>query len=291
MSASQLCNARSPQRPAGGAADIPVEARGPARDGTAGAFCGCWAFRGDRVARSARRAGIARRARPAARRRDGGFTLLELILAMGMIAMLSLSLYTAMRIAIQARRTAHAAVEPTRSAAIASDILRLDIENAQPPTGLLKGPFMATHQSGPNGGDADTVQFYTLGRDEQAADDDPLAEGIRRVELAIRTDVNPPALVRRVTRDLISTTEQQPEEEVLVRDVRSFSLRYFDGTTWQEEWDSTALGDVLPLAVMVTLELNDPLAQDASAVSPRRAQRIITLSCGKLSDSATIGGL
>jgi hypothetical protein len=123
-----------------------------------------------------------------------------------------------------------------------------------------------------------------------AAEDDPLAEGIRKVEYALRTDVTPPVLVRRVTRDLLSPVETQPEEEILARDVRSFSLRNYDGATWQEEWDSTTLGDVLPMAVMVTIELNDPQAQPGVA-SARRSERVVTISCGKMTDSATMGGL
>jgi general secretion pathway protein J len=223
------------------------------------------------------------------RSRRRGFTLLELLIALGMATLLMASLYGSLHYAFKARERAQAAVEPTRVVAVASDIIRQDLENAQPPTGLLKGPFQAIHQGGGTA-DNDTVQFYTLGRDMNAADDDPFAEGIRKVEYAVRSDVNPPVLVRRITRDLLSPIEQQPEEEVLARDVRSFSLRYYDGATWQEEWDSTTLGDVLPMAVMVTIELNDPQAQPGFA-SPRKSQRIVTISCGKMTDSATMGGL
>jgi hypothetical protein len=84
----------------------------------------------------------------------------------------------------------------------------------------------------------------------------------------IRPD-NPPALVRRVTRNVLSSV-QQPADEVLCRNVQNFSVRYFDGTNWQTDWDSTALGDVLPYAVEVTLNIAD-----------RQITRIVPLACAK----------
>ena len=36
------------------------------------------------------------------------------------------------------------------------------------------------------------------------------------------------------------------------------ALRYFDGYQWTTDWDSTQYGDVLPLAVEVTLGITGP---------------------------------
>jgi hypothetical protein len=92
-----------------------------------------------------------------------------------------------------------------------------------------------------------------------------MAEGIRKIQFLVRTDVQPPALVRRVIRNLKPTVEPVAEEEIICRDVRSFSVKYFDGLAWQESWDSTTLGDVLPMSVAITLEVNDPTAKLAAA--------------------------
>jgi hypothetical protein len=67
-------------------------------------------------------------------------------------------------------------------------------------------------------------------------------------------------------------------------------LRYFDGTNWQEDWDSTVMGDVLPLSVAMTIELNDP-NNPPPARSPRRVTRIIPLACGKQLELTAIGGI
>src|SRR4051812_45169601 len=119
------------------------------------------------------------------RRRHAGFSLLELVLVMSVSAMLALSLYTAMHIALQARKSARAAVEPARIGAVATDLVRQDFENVLPPTGVLAGPFVGVPGgSGQSSGAGDDVQFYTVGRDEPA-DGSPLDEGIRKVELTV----------------------------------------------------------------------------------------------------------
>jgi prepilin-type N-terminal cleavage/methylation domain-containing protein len=222
------------------------------------------------------------------RSRGRGFSLLELILAMTMAAMLALSLYTAMSVTIRARRSAALAVEPTRAAVIAADLLRRDLESVLPPTGVLAGPFIGVHLAGTSGGDSDTAQFCTIGADPRPIDaiSPPLSEGIRRVELLVIEDASPPLLVRRVTRNLLASTEPQVEDEIICRGVRSFSLRYFDGLSWQENWDSTTLGDVLPMAVSITLELDDPALQ-----TPRRITRVVPLSCAQPSDIFSMEGM
>jgi len=235
--------------------------------------------------------------------RRAGFTLLELLLAMTAAALLALSLYASMSIAIRAQRTAQRTVQSTRAGAIASDLIRTDLSSLPPPSAnsVLAGPFVGTHQPG-GGGDNDDLVFYTLGIDRHIeatvsnsinnndTNPEPLAEGIREVELVVRTDVSPPVLVRRIQRNLLAQTQPPPEEEILCRDVRSFSLRYWDGTAWQETWDSTQQNDTLPLAVGVTIQINDPLSRVLLNGQPmRQIQQVIPIACGKSAADATAG--
>src|SRR5438552_14961304 len=118
-----------------------------------------------------------------------GFSLLELVLAMAMSAMLALSLYTAMNVAFRAKRSAAAAVAPARTASLAADLVAQDLQSVLPPTGNLRGPFTGTHQPG-GGGDADSVEFYSIGRDAQLLNS-PLGEGMRKIDLVLRSDVKP----------------------------------------------------------------------------------------------------
>ena len=211
------------------------------------------------------------------RPRVRAFTLIELMLAMVFIVMLTMTLYTALRVGIRARASATSATDPGRATAIVAGLVRQDLESVQPPTGTYAGPFV---------GVKDDVQFCTIGRDDSLSDS-PLAEGLRRVELVLRTDLQPPALVRRVTRNLQPASTEQYEEEVLCRDVRAFALQYFDGSMWQESWDSTIVGDVLPMAVGVTMEIGDPARPEAPA---RKTTIVVPLACAQ-PGSSSLGGL
>jgi hypothetical protein len=213
-----------------------------------------------------------------------------------MAAMLSLALYGAMRSAIQARRTAQRAVQSMRGGSIAMEIVCHDLENAFPPpatdpnatsTALtMAGPFQGSHQAG-GGGDNDDLMFSTLSRDEFATDNGPLSEGICTVEFYIKSDSSGSILVRRITRNVLAPTQTPGTEELLCRNVKSFSVQYFDGTSWQPTWDSTQVGDVLPPAVSVTIVIEDPNGlPDSSGNRPvQRLQRVVPIACAKPADT------
>src|SRR4051812_34091901 len=66
------------------------------------------------------------------------FTLLELILALSMVAVLAGSLFGMLRIGMQAQATAERAVAPSRTASVAFDFLRADFEAVMPPNSNSK---------------------------------------------------------------------------------------------------------------------------------------------------------
>jgi type II secretory pathway pseudopilin PulG len=210
-----------------------------------------------------------------------GFTLLELILAMGMVAMLSLTLYASFNVAYKAKRRAEATVRPVRAATAAIEVIAKDLENAVPPAdpnnaSSLFGAFLATYP-GNVGAEAAWLQFHCLGDDgsppaaPESSLDAPTSDGVRRVTIGLRTDVSPPTLVRRVTRNLRAPVEQEPEEQVLCRNVKSFAARYSDnGVDWYEEWDSSLVPNYLaPLFVQLDLVVNI----EGSQQSQRQQQR------------------
>ena len=225
-----------------------------------------------------------------------GFTLLEIILASAVMSAIAITLFAALRLTYRARNSALAAVAPVRSAQIAMDLVRQDLESALPPTGVLAGAFLG--QFGIDSANASSLEFYCVGGDSSTLlgvdnarmgvaggmrdDRDPtLIGGIRRINLLVRqaSDSNTMVLVRQTTRNLLSPTFTEPEEEILCRGVKAFTLRFFDGFGWQEVWDSTAQGDMLPMAVEVTLELETPAATHTAAAQPYRVTRIFYMAC------------
>ena len=209
--------------------------------------------------------------------------MLELLLASAMVTMIGLTLYAAMGIGFRARGSAANQVSAMREAAVAMELVQQDLQSVVKPGGVLAGSFVG-YAMGSADVKADSLEFHALGRD--AGDiDSPLADGVRRVELALRTDVSPPVLVRHVERNLLALAQQEPEDEILARNVRSFGVRYYDGYSWLTEWDSSLQSHALPLAVELTIELNEPRPNDAT--KPYRLTQIVPLSCGQIAEETT----
>jgi len=220
-----------------------------------------------------------------ARTTSRAFTLIELIVAMSIVAIMAVSLYQSVRIAFKAQASAETAIEPSRTAELAMEFIRLDLDNATPPagnngqialaTGKLRGDFIGS-DSTDGKADSDDLNFYTTAD----AAEHPSANGeVKNIELLITTaqGSGDHVLTRRVTRNLLSGLVPTPDEEILCRGVSGFNMRYYDGTTWQDSWDSTAVSNALPTAVEVTIQLERP--NTIGTTQTLRFTRIFTMSC------------
>jgi type II secretory pathway component PulJ len=182
--------------------------------------------------------------------------LLELLIALFMVAILTVSLSVTLKRVFDLKAASEVAVEPPRTAELAMELLRADIQNTLQPTttSVLVGNYEAT-TGGATGNDAD-ITFYTTA-------DSPLhvdANGeVKEVEITTEPDPSNGSqniLVRRVVRNLLSETTVTPDEEVICRDVKSFSAQYFDGSNWNATWDSTALDNTIPVAVQLVFTIS-----------------------------------
>jgi len=187
---------------------------------------------------------------------DSAFTLLEVLVALALIGILAGVLYGALHAGFRAARRTEEALGPARAAFAALEIIRRDLVSAVPPGGVLAGPFVGADETGDSTGEpADEVSFYAVA---EGVDGENV--GIRMIEYAptFENGASTGMLVRRVSTNLLAPVAQEPPEEIVCRGVLSFDLSYFDGTSWQESWDSSARDDALPAAVAVTLCVRDP---------------------------------
>jgi len=214
-------------------------------------------------------------------RANKGFTLLEMLVAMTLMAVLAGVLYASLSTGFRGRRVTEAALEPARRGAAALALIGPDLDCAVPPTGLLAGEFLGEDARGDNGEPADGVRFHSLAR-EQSGATPPFP--IRRLQFSLATDEekHETVLLRRTTLNLLAPEEPEPVEEVICRGVRSFDTAYYDGYGWVDSWDSTAAGDVLPLAVRLTLVLDVDGREEGYKVS-----RVYALPCGRTADEDT----
>lgn len=228
-----------------------------------------------------------------------------------MAAIIAGSLYSALRTGFRARASAEEALEPIRTAAVATSLLRADFESALPADGTLAGPFLGVDGTGDGGQQSDTVEFITLGNPSEAyavaALAAPGSDGLtglsssglpatpalpaeaRKVQIGLVVSPGPggrseQVLVRRITTNLLSLVDVEPQEEVLCRGVRSLGFRYHDGLTWQDSWDSTLLDNHIPAAVEMVIEL------DRSADGRQRIiqfPRVFLLACSTVANATT----
>ena len=228
--------------------------------------------------------------------RRRGFTLIELVLALGAAAFLAASLYATLNVAFNAEAAATAAVEPSRTADLAMEFIRLDLQNAMPPHDpstytsefqYLAGAFQGQSNAGATGNDADLVFFSTAPMKEH-----PSANGeIKMIELTTATVDGKKCLVRKCARNLTTETQPPPnDQEVLCRGVDSFSLRYYDGTNWDDTWDSTQMQpNELPAAVQVILTLDrTPSGNRGGQKNLIKFSRIFQLSTSTAEEDADI---
>ncbi len=217
--------------------------------------------------------------RPPAR----GFTLLEMLFALALMSMLAASLYGSLRTGFRGRRATERVLEPSLRAAAAFEMIRADVESAVVPTGLLAGEFLGVDGEDDAGEPADVLTYHALARD-QSADEPPSSVLWVQIALASDEETGEAVLVRRRKANLLAPEDEEPAEEVLCRRVRALDAAFYDGVDWVEAWDSTTMGDVLPLAVEVTVVLDVEGREDGCAFS-----RVFALPCGELAEEG--GGI
>ena len=194
-----------------------------------------------------------------------GFTLLEMLIAAGLVALVAAVLYSGLSIGFIAKKTAARAVENLHRGLRATELLQADVRSAVVPGGTLAGDFIAT--AGTNAGSAsastDILSFYSAAMDIEP---DTGIGDIKRIEYVCEPSGNDGmTLVRLVTTNLLPVggVTPVPKREVIARGLCNFTVRYSDGLVWYDTWDSSlpVVPDVpntqnkkLPRAVEIVLE-------------------------------------
>ncbi|HNS31488.1 MAG TPA: type II secretion system protein GspJ [bacterium] len=217
---------------------------------------------------------MAKERRPAL---SAGFTLLEMIAAMAMIAVVAGSLYAAMHMSFFAKKQSEAILAPLRAADALFESMSRDLQCSLPPRGILAGPFL---------GQADSMSFFTRMINTRDA-----APGIAGVEYLVLQDQErefETFLARNVRINLLSLEEEEPFEERLAYGVSSMEIRYFDGSAWLDSWDSTTMGDILPAAVDVSVEID--VKVQGKDDEPFSFRRVFLLACHAPVSEETLQG-
>jgi type II secretion system protein J len=185
-----------------------------------------------------------------------GFTLLELIVAIALMDLIALTLYSSMNIAFKTKQNTLAALEPYQSVTPIFEIIRKDLASVMNPDGILAGVFVGENVSFANLQDADTLSFYSAAYQPK---ENEIASNVIHVQYGLETDYerNQVVLKRFTTQNILSPTAIEPDEEVIGRNIAGFDIQYYDGTAWLDAWDSSEQNNTLPWGVRVTISILD----------------------------------
>jgi type II secretory pathway component PulJ len=233
-------------------------------------------------------------------RKARGFTLFEVILSVTIVVMITATMAESLNIAFKLKRSTEHAVEMVRDTRVVADIAFNDLANIVVPdpsytydgmNAAANDTTTATADSGiqtvvpiaingPFYGDNEKVWFYTSATDPKS----PVHAGVRYEELGMSAKLED-VFARRVNYNLLSDVAVQQQdgvrmtedlvEEPLITNVVDVKFQYYDGTDWQDSWDSTTTSPALPFAIRIELHLKGAREGDEDRVISRVAPILV----------------
>lgn len=191
-----------------------------------------------------------------------GFTLIEVMIAMAILAVMAVLLFTSMSQTLNSKDDVEKKDELGHSANLALNKMSLDLQMAF----LLNGPeFLGSDGKMKTAfiGKEDRVDFPSLShvryfKDVKEADYAELGYYIEED----KEDTSKKLLMRRESKGIDDKPQEGGKGEMMVEGVKEFHLEYYDPTKkeWLKNWDSTQVdfSNRLPRAVKIELKVQDP---------------------------------
>ena len=220
-----------------------------------------------------------------------GFTLIEMILAIGVAAIVLVAINAVFFTALHLREVTTAVVDNATPLDQTVIFLRRDLQCLVTPTNgtgkILSGSFKAGTVNSPGIAEPVAVEMCTATGALNAST--PWAD-IQRVtyELKNATDASGRRdLYRSVTRNLLATSATPDvQNQLMLSGVESVKFSGYDGSRWQETWDTSDANTVntnLPLAVRVEIfmageskNVTDPIQLVVPIDAVARTNRVLS---------------
>jgi prepilin-type N-terminal cleavage/methylation domain-containing protein len=191
------------------------------------------------------------------------FTLIEMLLAIGVAAMVLVAVNAVLFAALRLHNATTDLVDSANPVDQTVTFLRRDLECVVTPTNgttkVLSGDFKTGNVSTPGIAVPVAIEMFTA--TGALSDNAPWAD-IQRVTYELKPSGNPSYagqdLVRSVTRNLLSLSTPDVEDQLMMSGVASIKFSCFDGAQWQDTWDTTSTVTIdtnLPVAVRVDIQM------------------------------------
>jgi len=199
-----------------------------------------------------------------AHRSQHGFTLMEMILAIGIAAVVLLSVTAVFFTALHLRNDAADMVEEATPVDSTVTFIKRDLQCAVTPTNgtskVLSGSFRVGNNISSTGqSDPVAIEFSTatgaLGTTQPWGD-------VQRVTYELKTPTDSSAigrdLYRSVVRNLLPLSNPEIADQLMLHGVQSVKFSCYDGAQWSDVWDTSDVTSTytnLPLAVRVDIQM------------------------------------
>lgn len=208
------------------------------------------------------------------RHRAGGFTLLEFVIALTLLALMSGVLFGALGLAGQSWERGEAKTEQTASMRLSEGFLRAQLEAQHPLRMRVMAEFPLLFA-----GEKDGVQFAA------ALPARITGGGVWLYRLRVDRDApTSPLVLERIVPDLAATAlptferAERPDRSVLADGIEEIAVGYYGrdagaspamAPTWRDKWDDR---QQLPLLIRVDVKPKAGLPWPTLIVAPRHAQ-------------------
>ena len=187
-----------------------------------------------------------------------------MILAIGVAAIVLIAINAVLFAALHLREATSDVVDAAAPVDQTMTFLRRDLQCAVTPTNgtskVLSGDFRVGNVTSLGVAQPVAIEMFTATGALSA--NAPWAD-IQRVTYALKQPADRSAtgkdLVRSVTRNLLTITTPEIEEQLMLSGVASIKFSCYDGAQWQDTWDTTGATSVntnLPLAVRVDIQMS-----------------------------------
>ncbi|HEY6299084.1 MAG TPA: type II secretion system protein GspJ [Candidatus Binatus sp.] len=189
-----------------------------------------------------------------------GFTLIEMMLAIGVLALILTMLASAFSTIAHSKVHAEGRLMVDREGRSLLWQLTKELRNAvQTPYTVSNVALFGSGHMG-NGAPIDTITLSTFSGGHRRALTGLTPETIVTYNLIANPDQQGWYLLQRSQQSGLLTTAVTPQTTTLANNILSLHFRYFDGQRWGESWESSSLpqGRQLPVAVAIQIQMAAP---------------------------------
>ena len=221
------------------------------------------------------------------------FTLIEVLLAVAVSAIVLAAINTVYFSALELRNRTTQRIESVRPLEHTLGIISRDLKGLMLPGGALSGELQTDLIS--TDGNAFALSGERIGPDfftcSALVDDTSPFSELERVGYFLVSPTNYSEgrdLVRVVSRNLLPSTVEQQTQQWLMGGVNSMVFNYYDGLQWQTTWDSTTESN-LPTAIKVEIAMQSGDSMRALQYPVTLVVPVVVRALTNVTDTATEG--